>query len=260
MASLFLVSRVVDYLLVFVRVTSFLVALPIWGRGVPPLARLGLGAAIALILAPVVQVPAKGDGLASIVSAGLVEALAGLAMGLVVTTVMMAVYLAGQLIDVPMGFGMVNVIDPQMGGEVPIVAQFQFVVAILVFFLIDGHHALFRSLAQSFVVVPVGGARMSADAVVAALEAVRGMFVLGVRMALPIVGALFLTDVALGIVARAVPQINVFFVGFPLKVALGMLLLVVVTPAFVILVAQAFGASGQLMGALESVVRALGGR
>lgn len=254
-----LVSGVLDYLPVFIRVTSFLFALPIWGRGVPPQARLGLGAAITLILAPVVPVPPAGETLAAFFLTSAVEALVGLAMGLVVTTVMMAVYLAGQLIDVPMGFGMVNVMDPQMGAEIPIVAQFQFVVAILIFFLIDGHHGLFRSLAQSFAVMPVGGAGMSGAVADVALEMIRSMFLLGFRIALPVVAALFLTDVALGIVARAVPQINVFFVGFPLKVGLGMVLLIAALPAFVMLVATAFGGSGELGRLLDAMVRALGG-
>lgn len=255
-----LVWRLIDYFPVFVRVTAFLFALPIWGRGVPPQARLGLGAGITLVLAPVLQVPALGESFAGLLLASVTEALVGLALGIVVTTVFMAVYLAGQLIDVPMGFGMVNVIDPQTGGEVPIVAQFQFVMSMLVFFLIDGHHGLLRSLAQSFTLVPVGGARMSGDVVSAALEAVRSMFLLGFRLSMPIVGALFLTDVALGIVARAVPQINVFFVGFPLKVGVGLILLIAVMPAFVLLVAESFGVTGELGRVLAAMMRALGGR
>src|SRR5690606_31479578 len=137
-----LVSGVLDYLPVFIRVTSFLFALPISGRGVPPQARLGLGAAITLILAPVVPVPPGGEPRAAFSLGCAVAALGGLAMRLVVPTVMLAVRPAGQLLDVPVGFGIVNVMVPQMGAEIPIVAQFQFVVAILIFFWIDGHHGL----------------------------------------------------------------------------------------------------------------------
>lgn len=253
-------NRFYEFLPVFVRVTSFLFAVPLWGRGVPPLARIGLGGTMALLLSPVVQAAPAGLGMEAFLLIGVVEALVGLALGVVVTTILMAVYLAGQLIDVPMGFGMVNVMDPQFGEEVPIVAQFQFIVAVLVFFLIDGHHGLFRSLAQSFVVVPVGGAAVSEGLAGAAVEIVRSMFLLGLRIALPVVSALFLTDVALGIVARAVPQINVFFVGFPLKVALGTLLLVVAMPAFVMFVGRTLGASGELGRLLGLMMRALSGQ
>lgn len=212
-----------------------------------------------LLVSPALSVPALNQELGGFLLVTVGEVLVGLAMGLVVTTVLMAVYLAGQLIDVPMGFGMVNVMDPQTGGQVPVVAQLQFMVAILVFFLIDGHHSLFRALVHSFQMVPVGGGVMSGEVAATALEAVRGMFSLGIRVALPVVGALFLTDVALGIVARAVPQINVFFVGFPLKVGLGLFLLAMVMQAFVVFVAGAFGPGGEMSRLLDAMIRALGG-
>lgn len=100
---------------------------------------------------------------------------------------------------------------------------------------------------------------MNGDVAATALETVRSMFSLGVRIALPVVAALFLTDVALGIVARAVPQINVFFVGFPLKVGLGVLLLAVVMPAFVVFIAGVLGPEGEINRLLDAMIRALGG-
>ena len=251
--------RVVDYIPVFLRVTSFLMVLPFLGRSVPALAKIGLGASMTLLISPAVSVPPLDQEIGRLLLITAQEVLVGLAMGLVVMTLLMAVYLAGQLIDVPMGFGMVNVIDPQTGGEVPVVAQFQFIVAILLFFLIDGHHSLFRALVQSFQIVPVGRGVMSPEVATVALEMVRTMFLLGLRIALPVVGALFLTDVALGIVARAVPQINVFFVGFPLKVGLGMLLLALIMPAFVVFIAGAYGSAGEMSGLLDAMIRALGG-
>lgn len=253
-----LVLRLTDYLPVYFRVTSFLMLLPFLGRAVPAMTKLGLGALLTAILAPALIVPEMHFEIGRFLLIGVEEVFVGLAMGLIVTTVMMAVYLAGQLIDVPMGFGMVNVMDPQMGSEAPVVAQFHFTVALLVFFMIDGHHSLFRALVQSFDAVPVGGATLSGGVPQVALEAIRTMFSIGLRIALPILGALFLTDVALGIVARAVPQINVFFVGFPLKVGLGMLLLAFAMPAFVFFIGDAFGPGGEIGRLLTALVRALG--
>lgn len=252
-----LLLRFTDFFPVLIRVASFLMSLPFLGRGVPTLAKIGLAATVTFLIAPVIPVPALPQEMGGFFLIIVEEVLVGLAIGIVVTTLIMAVYLAGQLIDVPIGFGMVNVMDPQTGGDVPIIAQFQFVLAILVFFLIDGHHGLFRSLVQSFHVVPVGSARLTGDVAAIALETVGAMFLIGVRLALPIVGALFLTDIALGIVARAVPQINVFFVGFPLKIGLGIVLLVFVLPAFVAFVIEVYGASGELNRLLSAIVRAL---
>lgn len=251
--------RLVDYVPAFFRVMSFLMLLPFLGRSVPPMARIGMGAAVTLLIAPALSPPVLSQELGGFLLVTVEEVLVGIAMGAVVTTVMMSVYLAGQLIDVPMGFGMVNVLDPQTGGEVPVVAQLQFVVAVLVLFLIDGHHNLLRALVHSFQVVPVGGAMMGGEVAATALETVRSMFAVGLRIALPLVAALFLTDVTLGIIARAVPQINVFFVGFPLKVGLGVLLLAVVMPAFVVFIAGVFGSGGELSRLLDAMIRALGG-
>ena len=179
------------YIPAFFRVTSFLMLLPFLGRSVPAIAKIGLAASMTLLISPAISVPALNQELGRFFLIAVEEVLVGLAMGLVVSTVLMAVYLAGQFIDVPMGFGMVNVMDPQTGGEVPIVAQFQFIVAVLIFFLIDGHHSLFRALIHSFQIVPVGRGVMSPEVPAVALQTVRSMFALGLRIALPVVGALF---------------------------------------------------------------------
>lgn len=251
-------SDFISHLAIFLRISSFLVAIPLFGPGVPSLAKLGLGALLTLLIRPVVPVPPLPEELLEYALVVVGEVAVGLAMGLVVTTVMAALYVAGQFIDVPMGFGMVNVVDPQTGAQIPVIAQFQFVIAMLLLFVVNGHHVLLRVLAESFVALPIGGAGVGGGMVEVVTQVFSAMFLLGLRIALPVMGALFIADVSLGIVARAVPQINVFFVGFPLKIALGFTMLTLILPAFVLLMEQVLGPSGVMADQLSRLVRALG--
>src|SRR5690606_20832157 len=115
---------------------------------------LALGGIITLLIFPTVPLPALPQDLAGYALAVVEEVAVGLALGLIVSLIITALYLAGQLMDMPMGFGMVNVLDPQTGMEVPIMAQFKYVLAILLFFMIGGHHELFRALVRSFAELP----------------------------------------------------------------------------------------------------------
>ena len=257
-----LTSLLADFthrLAVLIRVSAFFVAIPLFGQGVPTLAKVGLAGVITLLVAPSVapfDLPDHAVGYTLLIAE---EALIGLAMGLVVTVVITAIYLGGQLIDVPIGFSMVNVIDPQTGMQVPIVAQFKFLLAMLILFVVDGHHALLGGVAKSFQVVPIGLATMNPGVAQVGVETFGTMFVVALRIALPLVAALFLADVALGIVARAVPQINVFFVGIPLKIAFGLVMLVLVMPVFARVMAALLSEQGEMMEALVQLLRALTG-
>lgn len=253
-----LFEGIIAYLPVLMRVTSYLVTLPIWGQRVPAMVKIGLGALLTILIAPAVEPVDIPSSVGSYVFLIVEEVAIGLAMGLVVAMVVHAIYLAGQLIDVPLGFGMVNVLDPQTGIQIPIIAQLKFTLAMLVLFAVNGHHLLLSGLVQSFALVPVGFA--SPDLAVIArvgIDTFGALFVLALRIAIPIVTALFVTDVALGIVARAVPQINVFFVGIPLKIGLGMVLITFALPIFVFLISSTFSEEGEMMRVLNQLLHAL---
>lgn len=247
------------FLPVLVRLATFWVAVPILGQGVPPIAKVGFASLLALIVLPYVSAPPlpAEPAVLGIRIAG--EALVGLTLGYMVTLVFSAVYLAGQFVDVPMGFGMSHVIDPHSGMQVPLFAQFQHILAILIFFTINGHHALIQALVVSFDTVPIYGTAVGVGVVQFVLTAFSQLFVLALRIGIPIMGAIFLTDVTLGILARAVPQLNVFVVGFPIKIAVGLLIYLAVLPVYVGVIADVVGSSGELMGYLRTLLARLGG-
>lgn len=251
-----IIDYVVGFFPILVRVSGLVMASPIFGgRGVPNQVKIGLSLMTALVLYPSLSVslPSIETAPAYMVLVGR-ELLIGIGLGFAVTLVFSSIYLAGQLIDVPMGFGMVNVVDPQSGLQVPIFAQFQYILAALIFLSVGGHHALFRALSTSFAMVPIGVTVDGSNMAVVLFEIFVKMFYLGVKLSLPIVTGLLLADIALGIIARAVPQINIFVVGFPAKIILGIPLFILVLPAYVALLSRIFGGQGEVGSVLRSVL------
>lgn len=251
-----LLGYVIGFWPVLVRVSGLVMASPIFGgRGVPAQVKIGLSLVTAIALYPVLpEYVLSMETMGAYYMVILRELVVGIGLGFAVTLVFSAIYLAGQLIDVPMGFGMVNVVDPQSGLQVPIFAQFQYVLTALIFLSVGGHHALFQALARSFTLIPMGGKLPGRGWPMAILDLFAKMFYLGVRLSLPLVMGLLLADIALGIVARAVPQINIFVVGFPAKILIGISLFIFVIPAYVALLAQVFGAQGEIGLALRSLL------
>jgi len=247
------------FLAVLSRVASFWVALPILRRGVPLLAKVGMAGLISLLLLPVTAPLPVPESLIRFAFTIVRESLFGLLLGFLVALVFSTLYLAGQLIDVQMGFGAVTLFDPQTGDHVPMVAQFQNALAVLLFFLTDGHHALFAALGQSFLIVPLSGAVLSDRAIQHVFDLFVSMFVLSLRIALPVMAAVFLTDVALGIITRAVPQMNVFVIGFPVKIAVGLAIYLLALPAIVSLLTSLVGPGGRLSEGVGGVLPLLGG-
>lgn len=233
-------------LLVFVRMTAFAVTAPFFAiRNVPPLAKAGLGAVLALLVFPVITPISWPPGLAAYVVLVLDEALLGLAMGFIATLVFSSIRIAGELVDLQMGFAMANIFDPQSNSRITLVGEFQYLLGIMLFLAMDGHHILIRALIKSYDLVPLGQVVFRGAVASQALSIFTGMFALAVRMALPIIAVLLVSDIALGMVARTVPQLNVFMLGFPLKAGLGLFALGVILPLLVTVMTNIFNQIGK---------------
>ncbi|HAI20828.1 MAG TPA: flagellar biosynthetic protein FliR [Clostridiales bacterium UBA8153] len=222
--------------LVSMRVMGVLAAGPVWSSRYlywPVRALLAVYTGVAL--APVVARAPLTQGAGLLLSAGR-ELATGLALGFMAGLVFSAVQVAGHLIDMETGFGIVNVLDPNLGQPAPVVGSFLYLLAMLVFLSLNGHHLLLMALADSFQVVPVDSALWGGGSLRVVVDASGEMFWIALRIALPVVGALFVGSVALGLVARSVPQLNIFVVGLPAKLAGGLLLLSLAMPAYVLMV------------------------
>lgn len=213
------------WILVRVSVLSFL--LPFFGaRGIPTLWKAGFSLMLAALLTPVVPPPGfLPVTILQVVQGVLSEALMGFLLALGVKLFLSSVQLAGQFLGFQMGFNMARAIDPQGGGQISILSQFLYVFTVLVFFSVNGHHLFIRALASSFYTVPPNTFHLNPSLLPSLVKIGSEMFFIALKMAAPVMVALFLSNLCLGIVARTVPQVNILMIGFPLNIGLGLMLL-----------------------------------
>ncbi len=215
--------------LVFARVGCLLYFMPPWDNRLMPVPiKIASILALSLALTPIVKniLPPLPDSAAALALLILGEALLGLSLGLVVLLILNGVRMAGNLAGIQMGFGMVTLIDPGSADQSSVMEDIYFLTATLIFLAADGHHLMIRILVESFSQVTVGGlVRLPAAVFHLVLPLGSMMFSLGIKLVAPVLAALFLAQITLGLVARAVPQIQIMIVSFPLTIALGLIFL-----------------------------------
>lgn len=237
----YITQRMDLFFLIFARITGFFISVPVFSqRQVPLVAKVGMSFFLTFILLPLmgqvsILLPTK-LGFFVIVLGG--EMLVGIAIGFISSLLFSVMQMAGQLIDMQIGFGMVNVLDPNSGTQVPLVGNFNHLLAMLIFLIINGHHQLILSLYKSYEVIPLMGVGLSNE-VLGNLIAVSGkLFVISFKIAAPVIGAILIADVAFGIMARTVPQMNIFVVGIPAKILIGLFIIFLSIPLFVSLLPE----------------------
>jgi flagellar biosynthesis protein FliR len=239
--------QILTWLLVFARSAGIFTTAPIFGNAhVSMFTRVGMAACLAFIFAPMVaaaNMPVPSDTL-SLAAAVVKEAVVGLMIGFVGMLLFMVVQAAAEMIDMQIGFGFANIVDPMMNQHTSVIGQFQYMAATLIFLGMNGHHLLLQGLADSFSVLPLGHVSLSAAATHSMLNTFARLFLAAMKIGGPVVGVILLTDVALGILARTVPQLNVLVVGFPAKIIVGLLTVIVAMPAAFIVVQDLFAGLG----------------
>ena len=237
-------NDLIPFALVLARVAGLLAAIPVFGsRVVPATVKVPLIFAMALLIFPIVRphaVPAAGD----VISLALLvirETLIGLTLGLLSQIVFAAVEFCGQQVGTQMGLSMAALFDPNTQANVPTMAMFQGVLATLLFLTLDVHHFFLRAIVESYRLIPLGGWHTSPGLLKFLLQASTGIFVIAVKLAAPVAVALLATSVALGIVARSFPAMNVFMVSMPLNIGIGFLILGISLPVFLRVLQGAFG-------------------
>ncbi len=217
------------FLLYFLRATGFLVVLPLFSaRAVPVLYQVALAFFLALILAPLYQGPAPTELLASpamLINAAAGEVVLGLMVGFLVGVIFVIFDFAGSLIGYQMGFGIINVLNPTQGQQTGLVGEFFFTLASLLFLVLNLHHLFLIFWQRSFELVSVGSFTPVNMGLAELVRVAGDFFLISVQLAMPLLAVLILTDVVLGIMARTMPTLNVFIVGLPLKVGLGLFFL-----------------------------------
>jgi flagellar biosynthetic protein FliR len=149
------------------------------------------------------------------------ESVLGLMLGLCVFFIFSAVQTGGEIMGFQMGFTMVTLADPMSGAQVSISSHLLYMVTFLIFLSLDGHLHMLRALADSFMLIPPGGLRVTGPLVGSILELSAGMFALAVKIAAPVIASLFMVELTLALMGRAAPQMNLLTMGFPIKIAVG---------------------------------------
>jgi flagellar biosynthesis protein FliR len=220
------IQQVQGFFWIFVRVGALFFLLPFFGaKNIPAMWKAGFSLLTALILFPVVPPPPVFPRTFPEVVMGVTsEILLGFVLAIGVRMLFAAVELAGQFMGFQMGFNMASAMDPETGGQSTVMSQFLYLFTILIFFSVNGHHMFIRALAASFYKVPPNSFHLNTPVVDTLVKVSGDMFLIALKMAAPIMIALFLSHLCLGIVARTVPQVNVLMIGFPLNISLGMIL------------------------------------
>lgn len=235
-------TQLISFLLVFFRISAIFISAPFFGsKNLPTRAKAPLCFAIAIIVVMALTKDRGWDHMLPVQPRGIIDLLVlifkevsfGLAIGYTAQLSFAGVQMAGQLVGHEMGLSMMRIVDPTTRANVTVIAQFNSIVAMLIFLFIHGHHYILRGVAKSFSAVPLGQWSVSISFVDHLSIVFGSIFATGLRIALPVMSAVFLTKIALAIVARTMPQMNIFVVGFPLQIAVGFIAMAISLPLFV---------------------------
>lgn len=222
------------FLLILSRWTGMVMLAPVFGaRGVPGLVKLGLAGSLTVILYPLISAskPAIPTELLPYIGVVIKEGLVGLVIGFVIYALSAVLEGAGQLIDFQMGFTMGNTLDPVYGMQSPMMGNFQMILATMLLLATNAHHYLIVAMVKSYAYIPLNPTTMP-NSITFYVQLVTHVFSLAIQIALPVFGALLLSDVGVGLLSRTVPQLNIFSVVFPVKIIFGFILLIMAMPFF----------------------------
>lgn len=225
--------QIQGFLLIFLRVGAILFSAPIFNyQGAPTLFKIGLAISISFLLYPLVKLNLNGFDMPLVIFFLMVasEIALGLIIGFAMQTIFVGVQLAGQIAGFQMGLSIVNVIDPSSNMQVPILSQFLNLFAMLVLLSTNAHYWFIKALTESFLMVPPLGYHINSGLIPPILTLVGNIFVIAIKASAPIIVSLLLTTVALGILAKTVPQMHIFIVAMPLKIIIGLIFLGLTMP------------------------------
>ena len=246
------------FLIAMVRIGGALINLPAFGEAiVPNRIKIALSAFCSALILPHLLKTQVLPNL-SVIGYGIMaakELFIGLILGFIILIALDALKYAGELMGMQVGFSFVQVVDPESSRGQAILAEFMQVLGVLLFLSLNGHIIFMCAFMQSFDVIPLAGMNISASLTAEIGRLSAQIFWIGLQLSMPIVSIILISDVALGIIAKTVPRMNIFQVGFALKISFGLWLLTLLIPYFhqtiISLFHQSYGSIGtilQLMG------------
>ena len=229
-------GNITKFLMILLRTSVFFALLPIFGStSLPGRFRIGMAIGFAALLTPVVEMRAGSDDVAILIFR---EVVFGMVLGLAVRFIFLGIEMGGQKISETMGLSIATVFNPEFG-QISGISQFLAILSTLLFLAMNCHHDMIALFVRSYDLVPFGTSD-PATLVNEGIALVGRIFVITVKVAAPVVVGMVTLNILLGFIVKATPQINVFFIGLPLYICLGFLILMLTLPAYVVLIGGSF--------------------
>ena len=231
------------FLYILLRFAGMIIVSPIFGRkNLPAIFRIGLCAMLSIIVIMLLPPSSytRTTNLFGFFTNAVMETVLGMLIGYLSLIGLSIAIAAGQIIDMQIGFGMANFFDKQLGMQIALTGSFLNIIVIMVFFMTNGHHKLIQLLFGSFQIMGPGKVIIGADLAQLLILYFTWFMVLVIQVAMPIIAVTITAEFALGIIIKTMPQMNVFVVGIPLKIVLGLVVMMLFLPAFIMLLQGAF--------------------
>lgn len=229
--------------LITIRMFCFFLVVPVFfPSGTPNTVKTGLTLVMAYILVPGIDysgIHTINDNMPFIMNC-MNEAVAGLTLGFITNLCFMAVRVAGNLMDFQIGFSMMTMFDPNSNSNTTLMEHLLYWFSIVVFFIVDGHHMLIKALMESFSVIKLGNFFLSQDSINVIIRVFIEYFGIALKIAIPIVLIIFITDLTLGLIGRTVPQLNLMILSLPIKILLGLTAFSFALPLFLKVIENSF--------------------
>ena len=246
------------FLLMLTRCSGIFMIAPFFGSlNIPVTIRAAAAFAFTLVLFPVVDglgMVAAPPSVWAFAGSVLAELFIGWLIGFVACVCFSAIHMAGKVMDMQVGFAVVNVMDPTSGQQIPLIGSLLYNLGIIVFLVTNGHHVIITALAESFRMVPLAAMQPNLSLTMLLVDFTNGIFVTGMKIAMPVTFAILLVNVALGILARTMPQMNIFVVGIPLQLMVGVGVLSMLLPFYVMFLDVLFN---EMYGKISIALQAL---
>ncbi|HEY9181191.1 MAG TPA: flagellar biosynthetic protein FliR [Candidatus Baltobacteraceae bacterium] len=242
-------------LLIFIRTSSMLFVFPVFSAPqIPLMVRFGLSALISFVLFRAIPMTAPLPDIGALLAAVVSQVVLGLIVGFVAYLVFMGIQFAGEILDIQIGFAVANVISPQTQQQVTVIGELELTFATLVFLISNSHLLMLQGIGGSFNLVPLPYITLDPGVAGNIVMFLEQAFLVVFQIAAPAAVALFVVNVALGLMARVAPQMNVFVVGFPLQIGVGLFMLAASVPLLAAVAPQLFSDSARHM---DTVMRGL---
>ncbi|MDP4087918.1 MAG: fused FliR family export protein/FlhB family type III secretion system protein [Bacillota bacterium] len=223
-------------LMIFLRMLTFCAAVPIFfPKGTPNVMKIFIAAILAIAIAPAVSTGTltSVNNNIQLLFVAVNEIITGLVLGYITNFCFDVIRLAGQMMDIQMGLSMISMFDPNSNSNSTLIDRLLYWVSFIVFLLVDGHHVLITSLIQSFTNVGLGKSILSIGSLSIIMNTVINYFAIGLKIAIPIVLIILITDITLGLISRTVPQLNVMIFGLPIKILVGLTIFSLALPGII---------------------------